>query len=661
MKKSKLLVVSGVALASLLTMVGCGGGSSETPEELVNRVSSEVKVGYASFKEGIRVNQSLQTSVDGVSITYTETSEYLTISADGTTLEVNVPYFGDKITVDGAEVTVTGEWSVMTTVVATFTYKGVTVTENIGVLLVATPKVMSYDAYIAAKKDDAACVQVVIDRIGLERKYNYQLAWGHDATGNSYYIYNAGKDSMGENKIAVGNEVIITGTKDVYNGFHELIKCDSVTLVSQNNTTITTPTDITSVLTATSDMASNDLVKYQGAYVKATGLVVTNIEKGTWVEADEEEGKEAYGEKYFLDVTAGETGKEFTIGICRSAANAAELWASLEAIKVDDVITVEGYGSWYNLFNITLVDNQVTVTGSVTKTNQQKIDLSKTAIEEDLPETVGADFELPVVGIYDGVSVSWTSSNTSVISVDTEGKATVIGGATEQKVTLTGSVTIAGGSETATITHEVTVPAVTNSTILNARNMYSDSDVTNVTVEGTVTAVQGTSYYIDDGYSSLFIYNHSNHGYVVGDTITYTGTLTTYNGLYQMKNKTASSKLTDKTITPREVLTVTESTFDATTLAGEDGRMVKAEGLVFVKVNKGPWVYGKDGTTAQYTFKLGNKEITLTLNKYANDGADVAALVEGLTAGDVIDVTAPIGWYKGPQIDLTHVSQITKK
>ena len=655
MKKSKLLVVSGVALATLFTVVGCGGG--ETAEERVNRVASEVKVGCAAFKDGIKNNQQLQSLVDGVTVTYTETSDRLTVSADGKTLEVTVPYLGDKITVDGTEVTVDDTWYETAVIVATFSYKGVTVTKNIHVMLIAAANVMSFDQYIAAATDTAACVQIVVDRVGMERRYNYVLVWGHDAQGNGYYVYNAGDKNLG--KLEPGNEVILSGTKDIYNGYHELKKVDSCTLVSEGNAVVSTPKDITSTLAAATDMAASNLVQLQGSLVKATGLIVTDVRAGKWVEGTD--GAESYGEKYFIDVVAANGGPEFTIGICRSADDFTDLWATLGTIKVDDVITVEGYASWFNVFNITLVGNDVTVTGTVTKTNQEKVDASKAAIESELPSAAGASLTLPTTGLYDGVTVAWTSSNTSAISVGANGVCTVTGAATEQTVTLTGVVSIAGGTETATISHTITVPAVSNSTILNARNGYGGSDQAGITVEGQVTAVQGSSFYIDDGISSIFIYNYgNNHGFVVGDSVTVTGTLTSYSGLMQIKSKTAGGKLTDKTYTARSAVTLTEAEFTKENLTGQDGRIVKLENLTFVEIKKA-WASGSSGTTAQYIFKLGNTNITLTLNKFATNGAGVKDIIEALTAGDVIDVTAPMGWYNGPQVDLTNASEITVK
>lgn len=656
MKKSKLLVVSGVALASLFTVVGCGG-SGETAEEKVNRVASEVKVGYAAFKDGIKTNQQLQALVDGVTVTYTETSDRLTVSADGKTLEVTVPYLGDKITVEGTEVTVDDSWYETAVIVATFSYKGVEVTQNIPVMLVAAANVMSFDQYIAAAANTAACVQIVVDRVGMERKYNYVLVWGHDAQGNGYYIYNAGDKNLG--KLEPGNEVILSGTKDIYSGYHELKKVDSCTLVSEGNAVISTPKDITSTLVAAENMASNDLVKLQGSLVKASGLIITDVRKeGEWVEG--KDGAESYGEKFFVDVVAVEGGPEFTIGICRSADDFVDLWAALETLKVDDVITVEGYASWFDVFNITLVGNDITVTGTVQKTNQEKINDSKAKIEEDLTKNAYTNMTLPIVGSYDDVKVAWTSSDPNIISIAADGKCTINGADEEKTVTLTAVISIEGEPETATITHTITVPKLTASNILNARNYYPGSgDQAGITVEGQVTAIQGSSFYIDDGFSSMFIYNYSNHGFAVGDSVTITGTLASYNGLMQIKSKTAGGKLTDKTYTARSVVTLTETEFTKENLAGEDGRIVKLEGLVYQSTKEGPWV--SKGTTAQYIFKLGNTEVTLTLNKYANNGADVAAIIEALEAGDVIDVTAPMGWYKGPQIDLTDASEITVK
>lgn len=674
MKKLKILTLSTAALLTMGSVVGCGSKEKEDPEEIL--ASAKAALVFPNLTTGVKASFELYDTLDGVSITYsiaetytvtqgslTETitanCPYISISEDNKTANVTPAYLKDTLTINGTAVTVDNTWYATTVLTATLTYGDLTDTKKFNVKIVPTAKVMTYDEFVAASNNSAICIQVIIDKIGYERKYNYNLAWGHDQAGNTYYMYNIPSAYLTDDLVAIGNEVIMTGSKSIYSGFHELQKADGVMLVNKD-ASYTAPEykDTTDALVAASAMDAKELVKYQAAPMTIRNLIVAKTPEIPEVQTNETAGQ--YYDTFSITCTLGEGGKEFSLRVSRAADNPVALVEVVKTLQVDDVLTVKGWGEWYNELQLTLLEtDSITKTGTISKTDDEKLAGAKAAAEEKLPSTaVVANFTLPVTSTYDS-TISWTSSNPDVLAIDSaSGDVTINPSSSEDiVVTLTGTLTIPGIEKTVEITKDVTVSKIISSTIVNARLAADAGSKDAVTITGVVTNVQGTSFYLDDGESSFMVYNLSGHSYVKGDVVSVTSTVTVYNGLYETASKgiTANEKLTDSTLVAREALVLTGDNFTADALKGEDSRLVSASGLVLKSVDTA----ASKSSSGKYVFTLGGKDVTITVNKYAYNVEEIAAKLATLNVGDTIDiVNANLGWYNGPQIDLCEVDSI---
>lgn len=680
MKNKKLLVFSLAALmATSITVAGCskkgsnvsGSGSEvsevETDEDKVERVKAEIGPNYQSLAGGVKRDFELLTELDGVQLTYSfENTQFVNVNTEGNMAVVNSVYYGDKDPLDSTgEAVVTDEWSTSTVMTVTLTCGEVTATKKFNVKILPCARVMDWDTYIAAEKSSAACVQVIIDRVEVETKYNYNIAWGHDKNNHSYYFYNFADKYLTDTKIAVGNEVIISGTKDIYNGFHELIKFDAVELVEQNSTHTIERKDITSDLESAASLSDKSLTKYQGAPVKVTDFVIksiTAITTDNYITASDTV-KHDYLNKVYVKGTVGT--KNLTIEISR-VMDGAQGKAKLESLAPNDIISIEGMGAWYNEFQVTALDaDKIVKTGVKTVTDEEKLQLAKEEVEGKLPTAeLTDDVELPVTTTAYGATVTWAVSGEGA-TLNADGKTLNITRASSaQQITITGTISIAGITTTATVEKTLTIAKSSSSPLQDVRTELQNASsgaisATAYTTYGKVTAVDGNSFYYDDGYSSMMVYNYSSYKATVGDNVQVVATFQNYKGLIETKAITSVTKV-DTVYTPRSAYVVnTEVDFTKEKLLGEDSRLITFTSNLKFKAVSQAYVSGsKDG---RYTFTLGSTDITVSISRFNADVEAITTLITSLAVGDEITIqNAIVGWFNGPQITLTSASQIAK-
>ena len=677
MKNKKLLVLSLAALMTLsITTVSCGnkknGSNSnnsqivetETDQEKVERVKGEIGPNYQSLASGVKRDFDLIKELDGVKLTYSFSTERVSVSEDGTRAVVNSVYYGDPI--PNGEGVVTDEWSESLVMTVTLTCGEATDTKKFNVKILPCARVMNYADYMKVANNGAACVQVIIDEIAYETKYNYNIAWGHDKEGNSYYFYNFDKKYLTDTKIAVGNEVIISGTKSIYSGYHELIKFDAVELVEQNSSSTIALKDITEDVKNASSLSDESLVKYAAAPVKVTDLVIksiTSIDENNYITASESV-KHNYLDKVYIKGTLGD--KPLTIEISRHMDGAAGK-AKLESLSVNDKITVEGRGSWYNGFQVTALDaDKIVKTGVNEVSDADKLLAAKEEAEAKLPTTgVTEDFVLPVTTTAYNATIAWTVTGEGA-TLDSDGKTVKVNRTSvDQEITLNGTVSISGVSETTTITKKVVIAKKTSSALLDIRAELQTASSGTVTASeyttyGQVTAVDGNTFYYDDGFSSMMVYGgKNNYKVAVGDNVKVVATFTNYNGLIETKNVTSVEKIED-VYTPRTATVIAEEAdFTKDKLLGQDNRLVSFTPKLKFKEEKQAYVSGsKDG---RYVFTLGSTDVTVSISRFNADVTNIVDLIKSLNAGDEVTITnAILGWFKGPQVTLTSQGQIAK-
>lgn len=261
--------------------------------------------------------------------------------------------------------------------------------------------------------------------------------------------------------------------------------------------------------------------------------------------------------------------------------------------------------------------------GQVENQDQQIVDSVKATLE--VATTVNANFTLKTV-LAGGVSVSWVSSNPSIISIDGQ-NATVTQPAFEDgdaTVTLTATLTL--NDVTATKTFTVTVLKGENaaeieaSTVAEALAAAIDAEVT---VRGVVSALAYTSatpggFYLTDATGSVYVFGSNTASEVkVGQEIVISAKRAEYKGVQQLSYPTITyqSTSTDNEISVEGAEVVSLTTISKDLQGGYCGAYIFEN--VYLDVYDG-------GSYKSYTIedKDGN-----SINLYSgNNGAEFADL-----------------------------------
>lgn len=302
---------------------------------------------------------------------------------------------------------------------------------------------------------------------------------------------------------------------------------------------------------------------------------------------------------------------------------ASNTWTAESSVGVSDVSfsRASGSGHWR------LQKIVVTFAADASKTP------TTTAFEAGAQSTydVGLteSFTAPKATVDSGGAVAYSSSNTSVATVDAStGDVTLVGaGTTTITASYAGDDTYGGSSASYT---------------LNVFNSYADLQSANAAATSTatksiitltnaiVTGVNGSNAYISDGEFGLLIYS-SGHGLNAGEVLNgkIVGDLTLYKGAPEIANIDLSN-VTKTTGT----LTASETTIDAIS-AANIGRYVLVKDLLY--------------NQAASTFTNGTNSIT-----YYNGLASSVTLVDG----KVYNVTGVVGLFNNLQLLPVSVEEV---
>ena len=180
-------------------------------------------------------------------------------------------------------------------------------------------------------------------------------------------------------------------------------------------------------------------------------------------------------------------------------------------------------------------------------------------------------------------------------------------------------------------------PVVTVSTIAEAKAMASGTE--NITVEGTVIRVDGRNVVVQDATGGINLYfNAAPSDIALGDVIRATGKRGAYNGLEQLTGAAEFEK-TGTAELPLQEVTIADILADQETGALESTRVI-IKGAVL-----------GDIATSSNT--------ALTQNDASINIYRIPTL-EGIEAGDTVDVIAVVSDFKGYQLRVNAASDVTK-
>lgn len=206
--------------------------------------------------------------------------------------------------------------------------------------------------------------------------------------------------------------------------------------------------------------------------------------------------------------------------------------------------------------------------------------------------------------------------------------------------------------------------------VVNLRDIFDHAKGDNLIVRGKVTALYGTSFFMQDGEYATEVYTTDDYGVEVGDVVEVDGELDIYSGLYEIKNLKSVTKIEASAVTDPVVMNLGADLDVSSAVIG--GRLF--EGTVKVKtINLGTgssgyhYVEGKlaldeEGTktvAVRIDDRYASKEMLATWGlTYPEEGDPV--LGDDIEAGDTITLNGILSWYSGAQVALGTVTNITK-
>lgn len=468
MKKSKFLLV---ALLSALTVSGCKTTTSSSTVNNSTPISSVDKTSAIIEEITARIVflKDKQEVVDDF-----EVPSVVKFAYEGTNVEVNITWTADKTNVVFEEVDgklmgkltrpEMNEEPVEVKLTASFTYEGkdgskgfrVTVMPKTGAADVwgeepqGTP--MTWSEFRAAENGSIITVKGRVIAWTYDEAYGNGNVFLQDENGGYYAYRLVAALSEYQDYLAVGNEVILEGQKDVYSGLHQFAQksVTGIKVVSRENAgSKPEARDVT-------EAAKNgELEPLQSTW--ATVL-------GTYVIGDD-------GYKY---IQVGGNRYQIYSDKKYNGENLEEVNAQLAGLTAGDTIRLNGIVGMYNNpqfypYNVVKSDETITVSP------EEKVAIAKADVFAGFEAKYEANAEVALYASSDAeVSVSYAlnaEANTSVYALSAD-KLTITPSENEEKATVTATISCGAVTDTATFEITAMLPSTdVDSYVLTAENL----------------------------------------------------------------------------------------------------------------------------------------------------------------------------------------------
>ncbi|BCR36863.1 hypothetical protein MPAN_017560 [Mariniplasma anaerobium] len=368
--------------------------------------------------------------------------------------------------------------------------------------------IVPISAAIDAEIDDVVIVQGVVTADEYYRTYFIQ-----DLTGG-IAVYTFDTDIQDLFEANVGKEVVVTGTRAVYNGLRQISPTEVVALTTG---TLPAATNVDAVM-----LTETDMLMYQGMLVELNNLLVTDVYADSYDNITVTLSRPAEGNSVKI--------KFDSRGTLTTAAQTA-----LEAIVVGDVLNVTAVMAWANGPFMYYTSSTILGVGTLTDADKAAMDLAAIELVETITEA--GTLVLPVLGTEEGSVIAWASSNDAIINAATG--AVVLPAELTEIITLTATATLNGAEATAMFYVKVGVP----STISGASDLFFSEYIEGGSNNKALEIFNGTGADVD---LSLYTINQYSNGAVTpNNTVTLTGTL--LNGdVYVIYNSSSVQAIIDE-------------------------------------------------------------------------------------------------------------------
>ncbi len=432
-------VFSIVLVLAMLTAVFAGCTDANSGQSALDAAKDYI---YAMYKDGSEVTAADYqvigvVAIDGVQYDIEWTVEYK--SGPNDTVKVNPAEKG----VVNIDITEKNNEDVVYVLTATVKDKdGKTASVSFNRKIPAYKETGWADYFKAAAGDSVIVGGVVTAVISKSNGASNNCLYIQDATEGGYYVYGMTDDPAKDLGIEVGMTVKVVGTKDIYNGTHE-VKDASVEITDKTKKDVT-PVDMTEAYTKAATLKDEALAGKQGMLVTVKGVEIT--------------GQDTASGYYKFKLGDKESYVRISSSVCPIVAADQETLKKGHSEHLGYTANVTGVICVYDgAFYLTPVSADAFEYLSLPELDDKgKVDFELNGLELTASVINDTELELPAKGkTYEDVELTWTSDNACAVVKD--GKLVVTLPKEETKVTVT--ATAKSGDATATKKFEITVSA----------------------------------------------------------------------------------------------------------------------------------------------------------------------------------------------------------
>ena len=194
---------------------------------------------------------------------------------------------------------------------------------------------MSHEEYVLAEMDAPVYVETYVQ--AHQNWWNDKVTVYAQSEDGAYFIYELGCSEEEAAKLVPGTKIAVKGFKGEWSGEVEIL--DATYEILEGDPFIATATDVTALL------GTDELINHQNELVAFKGMTVEAYDdSGAAFAYKDAEGKT--DDLYFKVSKDGQT-YDFCVEfyLC---GNETEVYKAVEALKVGDVVDLEGFLYWYN-------------------------------------------------------------------------------------------------------------------------------------------------------------------------------------------------------------------------------------------------------------------------------------------------------------------------
>ena len=530
MKLLKKIALMAIAIfASVAALVSCGN-NTEALEAAAKRLL------ITQDKQEVTGNFEVTSIVksEGVSyeVTWSSNHEVAKVGEkDGNFYPIIVDYENNK------------EAVVTVTLTATISDGKNSVTKDFTIIvpIMVEYSVADYDAAPAGEQVSVKGIIVAKEEFSASYKNTSVYLQSMDGKGGIYAYRVKCTEEQYNNELVVGNVIIVSGKKDVYNGLREFSTSADVTYILCNQTGTPKVTDVTELITSGTGI-SNDL---QCQLIKFENLPVVNVE-----------AKDDKGRWNIIVGDATDKAKQFVVRVnTYITQTTSDAYKAYEALGIAPGMTISAAGvcGWYNGAQMHPINvNDITVAQNAE--GNVAYELGGVVFDEKYD---ACEITLPVATKYTDVELAYEVVAGAENATIADGKLTLT--ASAQNVTVTIKVTATLGDIVLTKNVDLIVKgtevvevytSIADAIALGTAQEHNKYTSDKYYIQAIVKEVQNTTYgniLVTDGTNDILVYgSYSADGQnrydamevkpQVGDTIVVYGVLGRYNETPQMKN-----------------------------------------------------------------------------------------------------------------------------